>query len=103
MIFQRWSEQLWETIHFLSIQCDVYKDQNTIEFTEYFLNNLYKIMDCEFCKIHFIDYVQQNPISKPYFEWGLNLRNDINRINNKPIIELNQLKLKYETIINGYS
>lgn len=103
MLFQRWSEHLWTTLHFMSLQCDITNDKTNISFIEKLLNTLHEIMDCEICRNHYKDYISKHPVKSPYFEWIVDLHNEVNVLNHKEKLDINEIKIKYQGIINSSS
>lgn len=75
MIFQRWSKYLWDVIHCMCLQSDMYGLSPKVEFLE----TLDQLMDCESCKLHFRNFIKDDPPRYPYFEWSVRLHNDVDK------------------------
>ena len=99
-----WGPHLWFVMHTISFNYP--KEPTPIDKINYynFFYNLTSIIPCNDCKTHFIDFFKKNPIRNylinrdKLIEWVMNCHNNVNKLNNKPEWNLDQVFKHYQEI-----
>ena len=75
-----------------------------------FFKSIGKILPCEICRIHFTEFIDKNPLTnsiisskKLLINWILDAHNNVNNINNKKKITLDEFNNYYQNKYNNYS
>ena len=100
-----WGPSLWNYLHLLSIS---YPDNPTNEHKinmKKFLKYLGLTLPCDICKGHYFPFMTEKRVNKgieskkDLMELIWSLHNNVNHINNKPIIDFNDFLAQYDEIV----
>ena len=92
-----WGPHGWKFIHFVALGYPKNPTQEDKENYKTFFKALPNILPCSVCKIHFIQNAANNPLTDDILQdrikllnWTIDLHNEVNKINNKKIINYNE-------------
>lgn len=105
-----WGPGAWTFLHTITLNYPKNPNQDIINSHKYFFTLLKDVIPCDKCRLHYSEYLNNNPIDnvlnnkKDFILWLNNLHNIINERNNKPIMSFNEMiKLyKYKYSNNYY-
>ena len=102
-----WGPPFWFTLHTISLN---YPDNPTYTVRQHhllFFESLKSILPCSICRNHYKEFLKNHPLS-PYLDnnksltrWVLDLHNNVNKLNNKKIWTMKEMKNYYENIYNN--
>lgn len=79
----QWGPSGWTMLHAASLEADRLEEP-----FESFVESYVSHLPCETCRVHAKDYVRNNPVQKPYFQWTVSFHNAVNERLGKPIVDL---------------
>lgn len=103
---EEWGPILWNIIHItcenLGNNQNIFIQNDEIRQFKLFQEKLYYVLPCKICKIHYQKYLKENTKAITYSElkeygrtFYLNLHNEINVSNSKPLFKFEDLEKKY--------
>ena len=110
MLANIWGPSLWTYLHLLSIS---YPDKPTDDDKEIFkklIKYLGLTLPCDICKNHYFNFMTEEKVElglknkQNFMELFWKLHNNVNKLNDKEIIDFNSFLKKYDKIIKyvGY-
>lgn len=92
-----WGPHGWKFIHFVALGYPKNPTQEDKENYKTFFKALPNVLPCSVCKVHFDQNVINNPLTDDILQdrikllnWTIDLHNEVNKINNKKIINYNE-------------
>jgi hypothetical protein len=103
-----WGRQAWHFIHFVAYNYPLEPTEGDKVVYMNFLKSLSKVLPCPICGVHFERHMKEMPPRldnrKEFFEWTIDMHNEVNKMNGKPILSYDeaiiQLK-KNSRVVNG--
>ena len=97
-----WGPHLWRFLHYLSLSYPSNPTDEEKEIMLNFLESLQEILPCEKCRYNFnkhLDNLDMNALNnnENFIKWLFNVHNDVNKSNNKPIMEYDDFVKLYST------
>ena len=97
-----WGPHLWRFLHYLSLSYPSNPTDEEKEIMLNFLESLQEILPCEKCRYNFnkhLDNLDMNVLNsnESFIKWLFNVHNDVNKSNNKPIMEYDDFVKLYST------
>ena len=103
--FHPYFNELWNLIHSLSFNLKTEFNENEL-LKNHILSFYYKfkLLPCEICKKHYIDYLKEFPFNKiksNFFlqKWAIALHNSVNLRLNKRTYNYTYVKIKYSNYV----
>jgi len=105
MLANIWGPSLWTYLHLLSIS---YTDKPTDDDKEIFkklIKYLGLTLPCDICKNHYFNFMTEEKVElglknkQNFMELFWKLHNNVNKLNNKEVIDFNSFLKKYDKII----
>ena len=102
-----WGPSTWIFLHLLSMSYPDKPNSEDIKAHISFLFAFSKILPCNICKEEFSKHLSENIMQEvlsskeKYMRFLFNVHNDVNKRNNRPVLEYNQFILLYKTIIDS--
>ena len=97
-----WGPHGWKFMHYITFTYPVNPTLEDKENYRIFFEIIRKVLPCQSCRINYTMHLQKYPLTdyvlstkKNLIEWLVNIHNEVNIINNKPIMTPNQVMNLY--------
>jgi hypothetical protein len=85
-----WGKEGWHFIHYVALNYPEHPTDEDKRKYKLFFELLCVVLPCPFCAVHFEENMAKLPIrlenSKELFEWTIDMHNEVNKDNGKPIL-----------------
>lgn len=89
-----WGRQAWHFIHMVALSFPEEPTEEDKENYLKFLHSLEHALPCSICGEHFKENMEKMPprlsSKREFFEWTVDVHNEVNRLNKKKVISYNQ-------------
>lgn len=89
-----WGKEAWHFIHYVALNYPDHPTDEDKRSYKLFFDLLPVVLPCPFCGVHFEETKQRIPIrlesTKELFEWTIDMHNEVNKMNNKPVLSYDQ-------------
>lgn len=99
-----WGSQAWHFIHSVAITFPANPTETDKENYLQFFKSLENVLPCPFCAEHYKENMAKIPPrfdnSKELFEWSVDMHNEVNKANNKPVLTYEEAYNEFEHNLN---
>lgn len=97
-----WGPHGWKFMHYITFTYPVNPTLDEKEYYRNFFEIVGKVLPCQTCRINYERHLQKHPLTdyalstkKNLIEWLVNIHNEVNILNGKPIMTPNQVMNLY--------
>ena len=105
MLANIWGPSLWTYLHLLSISYPDKPNDDDKEIFKKLIKYLGLTLPCDICKNHYFNFMTEEKVElglknkQNFMELFWKLHNNVNKLNNKEVIDFNSFLKKYDKII----
>jgi hypothetical protein len=96
----QWGRQGWHFIHAVALGYSNTPTEEEKKAASDFINSLTIILPCIHCATNFKEKIEKYPPrldnSKDFFEWTVDIHNEVNKENGKDVLSYNQALIEFE-------